>query len=147
MKKIAACYIRVSTDDQTELSPDSQLEALKEYAETHDYIIPEEYIYKDEGISGRSAKKRPAFNTMIGTAKIKPKPFDAVLLWKFSRFARNRTDAIVYKNLLRNELGIDVYQFRRALVKTGELPSFLKVCLKQWTNTIPSTSPLRSSVQ
>lgn len=115
MKKIAACYIRVSTDDQTELSPDSQLEALKEYAETHDYIIPEEYIYKDEGISGRSAKKRPAFNTMIGTAKIKPKPFDAVLLWKFSRFARNRTDAIVYKNLLRNELGIDVISISESL--------------------------------
>lgn len=108
MKKIAACYIRVSTDEQTELSPDSQLEALKDYAAAHDYSIPEEYIFKDEGISGRTTKKRPEFNRMIGVAKTKPRPFDAVLLWKFSRFARNRTDAIVYKNLLRNELGIDV---------------------------------------
>ena len=44
---------------------------------------------------------------MIGTAKLKPKPFDAILLWKFSRFARNREDSIVYKSMLR-KLGIDV---------------------------------------
>lgn len=108
MKKIAACYIRVSTDDQVEYSPQSQLNEIRKYAEQHDYFIPDEYIFADEGISGRSTAKRPEFNRMIATAKKKPKPFDAVLLWKFSRFARNRTDAIVYKNLLRNQCGIDV---------------------------------------
>lgn len=51
--------------------------------------------------------KRPGFNKMIGTAKLKPKPFDAILLWKFSRFARNREDSIVYKSMLR-KLGIEV---------------------------------------
>ena len=45
---------------------------------------------------------------MIKTARSKPKPFEAVLLWKFSRFARNKTDAVVYKSLLRNQLGIEV---------------------------------------
>ena len=108
MKKIAACYIRVSTDDQVEYSPQSQLKEIRKYAEQNDYYIPDEYIFTDEGISGRSATKRPEFNRMIATAKKRPKPFDAVLLWKFSRFARNRTDAIVYKNLLRNQCGIDV---------------------------------------
>ena len=29
--KIAAVYIRVSTDDQTELSPDSQLEEVRKW--------------------------------------------------------------------------------------------------------------------
>lgn len=108
MKKIAACYIRVSTDDQAEYSPQSQLKEIQRYAQLHDYYIPEQYIFTDEGISGRSTAKRPAFNSMIAAAKKKPKPFEAVLLWKFSRFARNRTDAIVYKNLLRNQCGIDV---------------------------------------
>lgn len=108
MKKIAACYIRVSTDDQTELSPESQLVEIRKYASQHDYYIPDEYIYKDEGISGRNTAKRPEFNRMISEAKQKPKPFDALLLWKFSRFARNRTDAVVYKNLLRNQCGIEV---------------------------------------
>ena len=31
--KVAAAYIRVSTDDQLEYSPDSQLEKIKLYAE------------------------------------------------------------------------------------------------------------------
>lgn len=107
-KKIAAAYIRVSTDDQLELSPDSQLLEIRKYAAANGYYVPDEYVFKDEGISGRSAKKRPEFNRMISTAKKKPKPFDALLLWKFSRFARNRTDAVVYKNMLRSQCGIDV---------------------------------------
>lgn len=106
--KIAAAYIRVSTDDQIEYSPDSQLKNIRSYAKSHGYILPDEYIFIDEGISGKNTKKRPAFNQMIGTAKLKPKPFDVILLWKFSRFARNREDSIVYKSMLRKQLGIDV---------------------------------------
>lgn len=106
--KIAAAYIRVSTEDQIEYSPDAQLAEIRRYAAAHNYILPEEYIYVDEGISGRGTAKRENFNRMIGIAKTKPKPFDAILLWKFSRFARNREDSIVYKSMLRKQLGIDV---------------------------------------
>lgn len=107
--KVAAAYIRVSTDDQLEYSPDSQLIEIRRYAKAHEMIIPEEYIYiEDDGISGRKTKKRIAFHQMIGTAKTKPKPFDVILLWKFSRFARNREDSVVYKSMLRKQLGIDV---------------------------------------
>lgn len=106
--KTAAAYIRVSTDDQIEYSPSSQLEKIQEYAKRNGYILPSEYIFVDEGISGRTTAKRPAFNKMIGIAKTKPKPFDAILLWKFSRFARNREDSIVYKSMLRKQCGIDV---------------------------------------
>ena len=108
IEKTAACYIRVSTDDQLDYSPESQLAEIKKYASEHGYYIPEKYIFRDEGISGRSTAKRPGFNEMISVAKQKPKPFDAVLLWKFSRFARNRTDAVVYKSMLRRQLGIEV---------------------------------------
>ena len=95
--KTAAAYIRVSTDRQTELSPDSQIKVIKQFAKQNGYIVPEEYIYRDDGISGRSADKRPSFNDMIATAKQKPSPFSAILVWKFSRFARNQEEAIVYK--------------------------------------------------
>ena len=71
--KIAAAYIRVSTDSQTELSPDSQIKLIREYAKSHDMIVPDEYIFRDDGISGRTTAKRPQFNAMIGTAKKKPK--------------------------------------------------------------------------
>lgn len=106
--KTAAAYIRVSTDDQIEYSPASQLDKIRQYAKAHDYILPDEFVFIDEGISGRSTQKRIAFNKMIGVAKQKPKPFDAILLWKFSRFARNREDSIVYKSMLRKQCGIDV---------------------------------------
>ncbi len=106
--KVAAAYIRVSTDDQIEYSPASQLEKIQEFAKRNDYILPQEFIFIDEGISGRNTKKRVAFNRMIGIAKQKTKPFDAILLWKFSRFARNREDSIVYKSMLRKQCGIDV---------------------------------------
>ena len=113
--KTAAAYIRVSTDDQVEFSPDSQLKAIHKYAKDHDFILPEEFIFVDEGISGRKADKRPSFQRMIGTAKLKPKPFDVILLWKFSRFARNRQDSIVYKSMLRKQCGIDVISISEQL--------------------------------
>ena len=90
LPQIAAAYIRVSTDDQAEYSPDAQLAEIRKYAAAHGYILPNDFIYLDEGISGKRTDKRPEFNRMIGTAKQKPRPFDAILLWKFSRFARNR---------------------------------------------------------
>ena len=106
--KTAAAYIRVSTDDQLEYSPDSQIKKIKEYAQHNDIHISDEFIFLDEGISGRKAEKRPAFMKMIALAKTKPKPFDMILVWKFSRFARNREDSIVYKSMLRKQCGIDV---------------------------------------
>lgn len=98
----------MSTDDQTEFSPDAQLKAIKNYAKQNDIILTKEHIYVDEGISGRSADKRPQFMTMIATAKIKPKPFDVILVHKFDRFARSREDSVVYKSLLKKECGIKV---------------------------------------
>ena len=106
--KVAAAYIRVSTDDQAEYSPASQLEKIRLYAERNQILLPKEFIFLDEGISGRKTKNRPAFNEMIGLAKRKPKPFDVILVWKFSRFARNREDSIVYKSMLRKEHNVDV---------------------------------------
>mgnify|MGYP003301812337 CR=1 FL=1 len=99
--KTAAAYIRVSTDDQIEYSPDSQLKLLREYAKKNDYILPDEYIFQDEGISGKDTKHRPAFNQMLAIAKSDEHPIDTILVWKFSRFARNQEESIVIKNLLR----------------------------------------------
>lgn len=106
--KVGAAYIRVSTDEQVELSPDSQLKMIEKYAKDNDIILSSDYIYADEGISGRTVKKRPAFQQMIAAAKTKPKPFDVILVWKLSRFARNREDSIVYKSMLKKDCGIEV---------------------------------------
>lgn len=105
--KIAAAYIRVSTDDQTELSPASQIKVVRDFAKQKGYLIPKEYIFRDDGISGRTASKRPEFNHMIAVAKQTPSPFSAIMVWKFSRFARNQEEAIFYKGMLKKR-GIDV---------------------------------------
>jgi len=68
-----ACYIRVSTDNQTEFSPTAQLKAIKNYAKNNDIELIKDYIFIDEGISGRKADKRPAFQEMIKIAKSQPK--------------------------------------------------------------------------
>ena len=99
--KIGCAYIRVSDERQDEYSPDSQLKKIREYASKEGYIIPDEYVFYDDGISGRNVKKRDDFNKMIATAKDKSHPFETIFVWKFSRFARNQEQAILYKNLLR----------------------------------------------
>ncbi|RZT01112.1 recombinase family protein [Cuneatibacter caecimuris] len=113
--KTAAAYIRVSTEDQIEYSPESQRKKLLEYAASHQLLLPKELVFTDEGISGRSAAKRPGFQKMISMAKQTPRPFDLILVWKFSRFARSRQDSIFYKSLLRRDCGIEVISITEQL--------------------------------
>ena len=75
--KIAAAYVRVSDERQDEYSPDSQLKKIREYAAREGYLIPDEYVFYDDGISGKSAKKRGDFNRMIAIAKEKNHPFES----------------------------------------------------------------------
>lgn len=112
--KIAAAYIRVSTDDQTEYSPAAQLRELHEYAAQHNLLLDERYVYADEGISGRKADKRPGFMRMISDAQGKDHPFDVILVHKFDRFARSREDSIVYKSILKRA-GVEVISIKEPL--------------------------------
>lgn len=115
--KNAALYIRVSTDKQEELSPDSQKRLLLEYAKNHNMIVSQKHIYTENGISGRKADKRPKFQQMIAAAKSEEHPFDVILLWKFSRFARNQEESIVYKSMLRNKCHVDVVSISEPLIE------------------------------
>lgn len=112
----AALYIRVSTDKQEDLSPDAQRRLLIDYAEKHQITIEEDYIFLENGISGKKAEKRPQFQRMIAAAKQKPRPFDVILVWKFSRFARNQEESIVYKSMLRKKCGIDIVSISEPII-------------------------------
>ena len=93
-------YARVSSEKQVEkdLSIAAQLKALRNYSQKQGWEVYKEFV--DEAQSARSAN-RPAFKEMIALAKKRHKLFDAILVWKLSRFARNREDSIIYKSLLR----------------------------------------------
>lgn len=123
MQKIGAIYIRVSTDKQEELSPDAQKRLLLEYAKAHDIYVPAEYIFQDNGISGRKAEKRPEFQRMIGLAKSKERPIECIIVWKFSRFARNQEESILYKSLLKKN-NVDVISISENT--TGEFGSLIE---------------------
>lgn len=114
--KTAALYIRVSTDKQEELSPDAQKRLLLDYASKNNMIVPKEYIFIENGISGKKADKRPEFQKMIGLAKSKDHPLDVILVWKYSRFARNQEESILYKSLLKRN-NIDVISISEPLIE------------------------------
>lgn len=99
--QFGAAYIRVSTENQDEYSPEAQKRLILDYAKKHDIVINKEHIFEDIGVSGTKADKREAFQNMIGLAKSKDHPFDIILVWKFSRFARNQEESILYKSLLK----------------------------------------------
>lgn len=110
-----AIYARVSSDRQdVDLSISAQLKALRNYASHNEYTVVKEYI--DEAESGRSID-RPGFKQMIVAARQKPAPFELILVWKLSRFARNREDSIIYKSLLRKQ-GVQVISINEPLEDT-----------------------------
>src|SRR5262249_10779690 len=99
-------YARVSSERQAEkdLSISAQLKSMREHAAKRGWQVVDEFV--DEAESVRSAD-RPQFQRMIQLAKRKPAAFNSILVWKLSRFARNREDSILYKALLRKH-NIDV---------------------------------------
>ena len=79
--KTAAAYIRVSTDDQLEYSPESQLKVIQDYADKNGIILLEDCIFMESGgKSGKTMLKRDKFLELIAIAKKKPKPFDYILV-------------------------------------------------------------------
>lgn len=93
-------YARVSSEQQAQqdLSISAQLKSLRKYALDQGWEIVHEFV--DSAESARTAN-RPAFQQMISLAKSAKRTFETILVWKLSRFARNREDSIIYKSLLR----------------------------------------------
>ena len=78
-----ALYARVSTKNNGQ-DPETQLLALREYAQARGLEISTEYV--DVGISG-SKDRRPALDQLMKDAR--HRRFDAVLVARFDRFARS----------------------------------------------------------
>lgn len=88
----AAIYGRVSTDRQSELSIEAQIEACERFCEAQGWSVYE--VYADFGISGTSADKRPALQRMIQDAS--DEQFSVVVAHKVDRAFRNMRD---YENV------------------------------------------------
>src|SRR5579872_339002 len=79
----AAVYARVSTTNNGQ-NPEMQLRELREYCERRSWGAAVEYV--DVGISG-AKEKRPELDRLLADAH--RRRFDAVIVWKFDRFARS----------------------------------------------------------
>ena len=110
----AVIYARYSCDNQNDGSIDGQMRECKEFAERQGYEVIGEYI--DRAYSAKT-DKRPQFRQMIADSK--NHFFDAIIVWKLDRFARNRYDSVVYKQRLE-ENGIDVISATENISKTSE---------------------------
>jgi DNA invertase Pin-like site-specific DNA recombinase len=77
-----AVYARVSTMNGQD--PEMQLRELREYCKRRDWTVTREYV--DAGISG-AKEKRPELDRLLAEAH--RRNFDAVVVWRFDRFARS----------------------------------------------------------
>jgi DNA invertase Pin-like site-specific DNA recombinase len=78
-----ALYARVSTANHGQ-NPTMQTRELREYCERRGWSVAGEYV--DLGISG-TKEKRPELDRLMADAH--RRHFDAVIVWKFDRFARS----------------------------------------------------------
>lgn len=79
----AAIYARVSTSNNGQ-DPRMQTREIREYCERRAWQVAGEYV--DAGVSG-AKDSRPELNRLIADAH--GRRFDAVVVWKFDRFARS----------------------------------------------------------
>ena len=91
--KTAAIYTRVSSDQQKENKTiDSQVEALLNFGKEQGYLVPQEYVFKDEGYSG-------AILVRPGLEKIRDLSaeghIEAVLIYSPDRLSRNYAYQVV----------------------------------------------------
>jgi site-specific DNA recombinase len=97
--RTAALYARVSSQQQEERGTiGSQVAALQEYAAEHDYLVPEEWIFQDEGYSG-ALLVRPGLERLRDLAA--QGELDVVLVYSPDRLARK----YAYQVLLVEEFG------------------------------------------
>jgi site-specific DNA recombinase len=98
MTKVAAIYARVSSDRQKENHTIvSQVAALTDYAQAHEYKVPAEWRFQDEGYSGATLL-RPGLEALRDLAAAGH--LEAVLIYSPDRLSRK----YAYQVLLAEEL-------------------------------------------
>ena len=90
-------YARFSSDKQNEQSITGQLRICHDYAVRMGYTVIGEYC--DRAISGTKSENRYEFLKMIKDSE--KRKFDAVIVYKLDRFARNRYDSAKFRMKLK----------------------------------------------
>jgi len=115
LSRRAALYYRYSSDGQNEATISAQRRICKTFTDTEGYTPVKEYV--DEAETATTSDNRTDFLRMLSDAK--KGLFDYIIVWQFSRFARNKEESVLYKAMLR-KVGVRVIS---ATEKTDDTPS------------------------
>lgn len=110
----AVIYARYSSSGQREESIEGQLRECYAYAAKYGLNVIGEYI--DKALTGKT-DKRPDFQRMLRDSE--RGHFEAVILWKMDRFARNRYDSAMYKYRLKKN-GVRIFYAKEVIPEGPE---------------------------
>src|SRR4029077_20575001 len=105
-------YARVSTKDQ---SCELQLRDLRAYCAARGFSLLREYV--DVGESG-AKDSRPQINDLMAAAR--KRQFDAVVVWRFDRFARSTKHLLLALEEFRS-LGIQFISYQENIDTSSPL--------------------------
>jgi DNA invertase Pin-like site-specific DNA recombinase len=108
----AAIYARVSTKDQ---SCELQLRDLRAFCAARKFAVIREYI--DVGESG-AKESRPELNALMADAR--KRKLDAVIVWRFDRFARSTKHLLLALEEFRS-LGIQFVSYQENIDTSSPL--------------------------
>ena len=122
---IAAVYARKSTEQNgvgdEEKSVTRQIEHAKTYATKKGWIVAEDYVYVDDGISGAEFVKRPGFLRLMNALKPKP-PFQVLIMSEESRLGREQIETTyALKQIIT--AGVRVFYYLEDRERTLESPT------------------------
>ena len=108
---MAAIYARKSTE-QTGVSEEHksvgrQVETAKAYAARQDWLVSDEYVFVDDGVSGAEFEKRPGLTALMNALRPRP-PFQVLVMSDGDRLGREQIEtAFVLKRIV--EAGVRIF--------------------------------------
>lgn len=110
---IVAIYARKSTEQpgvpEEARSVPRQIQRAREYAERRGWIVAEEHVYADDGISGAEFARRPRLMALLGA--LNPAPaFGALVVMEQSRLGREQIETAWVLKQLR-VAGVRVFSY------------------------------------
>ena len=110
---VATLYARKSTEQvgvtDEQRSVTRQIEHARAYALAHGWVVRDEYIFVDDGISGAEFQKRPGLTRLLNTLRPRP-PFQVLIMSEESRLGREQIQtAYVIKQIL--DVGVRIFYY------------------------------------
>ncbi len=122
---IAAAYLRKSTTQDgradEEKSVAFQREHITAFAVSRGWVLSEDHIFVDDGISGAEFARRPGFVRLMNSLKPRP-PFQALVMYDESRLGREQIEtAYALKTLIT--AGVQVWFSKDGRQRTLDSPT------------------------